>query len=312
MWRDTTSEATAAVLAAVIEHAGMGIALVGLDGVPFQANPTFQRITGYSEPELLAMTFDEFTHPDDVAAAVSMFEEMLAGNRDVYRLEKRYVRPDGSWVWAALTVSPVHRRNGDLLFVVKLVEDVTERKRLQEEILHQSRHDHLTGLPNRRLFDDRFEHAVRLAARQEHKVAVVLLDLNGFKAVNDTFGHAAGDEVLRAVAAVLCAASRDSDTVGRIGGDEFAVLCEGLDSAQHAAEVAVRLRNSLSTSVQLSDGRSVAVSASVGLATADDFEGCENLLSRADARMYEDKAPPQQPRERLTSLASGSGPTRCG
>lgn len=83
-WQDTTAEATAAVLAAVIEHAGLGIALVGLDRVPFQANPAFERITGYSEDQLLAMTFAEFTHPDDVAADVALFEETLAGGHDVY------------------------------------------------------------------------------------------------------------------------------------------------------------------------------------------------------------------------------------
>lgn len=289
-WRDTTAEATSAVLAAVIQHAGLGIALVGLSGVPFRANPAFERITGYSEDQLLAMPFAEFTHPDDVAADIQLFKEMLAGDRDLYRMEKRYVRPDGRVVWVALTQSAVRRPNGELLFIVKLVEDITERKRLQDQILHQSLHDHLTGLPNRRLFDDRLEHAGSLAVRQEHEVALVVLDLDGFKAVNDTLGHAAGDEVLRAVAIRLCAASRDSDTVARLGGDEFAVLCEGLHSAHHAAELAQRLKTSLCTPLQLTDGSSVAVTVSVGVATAHGSSGLDSLLLRADRLMYEAKA----------------------
>jgi diguanylate cyclase (GGDEF)-like protein len=101
------------------------------------------------------------------------------------------------------------------------------------------------GLPNRRLFDDRFAHARSLAERQGHGLAVVVLDLDGFKALNDTRGHAAGDEVLRGVAAALISACRDSDTVARIGGDEFAVLCEGLDAAEHAPALAERLRSAL-------------------------------------------------------------------
>lgn len=290
-WRDTTAEASAAVLAAVVEHAGMGIALVGLDGIPFQANPAFQRITGYTEDELLTMTFADFTHPDDVDADTLLFEEMLAGGRDVYRIEKRYVRENGSVSWVSLTASAVRRPGGALLFAVALVEDITDRVRLQDEVRHQALHDHLTELANRRLFDDRLAHARRLARRQDHGLAVIVLDLDGFKEVNDTHGHSAGDQVLQTVAAQLLAACRDSDTVARIGGDEFAILCEGPDTAAHAAALAERLRASLAQGLRLSDGTPIRVAASVGFAVADAADGYDGLLRRADAAMYANKHP---------------------
>jgi diguanylate cyclase (GGDEF)-like protein/PAS domain S-box-containing protein len=285
-WRDTTAEASAAVLAAVVEHAGLGIALMGLDGITFQANPAFCRMTGYDENELLIMTFAEFTHPDDVEREESLFAELLEGVRDLYRVEKRYVRPDGVVVWGALTVSAVRSQGGGLLFAVGMAEDITEQRRLQGELQHQALHDHLTGLPNRRLFDDRLSHAQRLARRQDHGLAVVALDLDGFKTVNDTHGHAAGDEVLIAVAARLAAACRESDTVARVGGDEFAVLCEGSDADRYAPALAERLRTALSGTLVLSSGAQTALSASVGFAVAEAADAYDTLLRRADAAMY--------------------------
>lgn len=143
----------------------------------------------------------------------------------------------------------------------------------------------------RRLFDDRLGHARRLARRQDHGLAVVVLDLDGFKAVNDRFGDGAGDEVLREGAGRLLAACRDSDTVARVGGDEFAVLCEGSDTAVHAVALAERLRASLAGELALADGTAVRVAASVGVAVADAADGYEGLLARADAAMYAEKDP---------------------
>jgi diguanylate cyclase (GGDEF)-like protein/PAS domain S-box-containing protein len=287
---DTTAEAAAAVLAAVVENAGLGIALVGSDARPFQANPAFCRMLGRSEDELLAMTFADFTHPDDVDADLALYGEMLAGSRDLYRIQKRYLRKDGSVVWGSLTVSAVRRPSGDIAFAVGLVEDVTERVALQEELRQQALHDHLTGLPNRRLLDDRLTHAVRLAERQSHGLAVVAVDIDAFKTVNDRFGHAAGDEVLRAVARSLTDACRDSDTIARVGGDEFVVLCEGTDSAEHADRLAQRLRALLATSVPLPSGGTVAITASVG-ASAGAPGDLDGLLAAADRAMYAQKHP---------------------
>ena len=195
-----TAETSASVLAAVIEQAGLGIALFGLNGVAFQANPVFCRLLGYSEDELLTRPSAEYTHPDDIERDEAQFARMLGGDLDVYRVEKRYLRRDGVVVWGAVTVSAVHGPGGGLLFTVEMVEDVTEQRQRREELQHQALHDHLTGLPNRRLFDDRFAHAQRIARRREHGLAVIVLDLDGFKTVNDTLGHLVGDEVLVAVA----------------------------------------------------------------------------------------------------------------
>lgn len=131
----------------------------------------------------------------------------------------------------------------------------------------------------------------RTSRSADHGLAVIALDLDGFKDVNDSHGHAAGDEVLVAVAGSLAAACRSSDTLARVGGDEFAVLCEGAGAAQHAAALAERLRASLAVPVALSGGEQVAVSASVGFAVSDGADDFDALLRRADAAMYRRKEP---------------------
>jgi diguanylate cyclase (GGDEF)-like protein/PAS domain S-box-containing protein len=283
----TSPEATASVLSAVVENAGMGILLVGDDGIPFRINPAFCRLLGYSEAELADMSFVDFTHPDDARLDWELYTSLRAGDRDRYQIDKRYLRRDGGIVWVSLTVSAVRRPDGELLFVVSLVEDITERRRLQEELRRQAVHDHLTGLPNRRLFDDRLEHALTLARRNGQDVTVVLVDLDGFKAVNDAHGHAAGDQVLRVVAQRLSTLAREGDTVARLGGDEFAMLFEGAEVQDHVEGITQRIAAAFLDKIPLAGGQVAVVAASIGVASASQDGGTpEELLQAADARMY--------------------------
>jgi diguanylate cyclase (GGDEF)-like protein len=164
------------------------------------------------------------------------------------------------------------------------------RKRGEERLLHQALHDALTGLPNRVLFFDRLDHAIRRLKREHAPLAVLFLDFDGFKAVNDRFGHAGGDEVLRRAADRVASALRAEDTVARFGGDELVVLSEHVAGAPGAALVAERILEALRTPIEL-DGEQVTLSASVGVCVAP-VEGAvrEDLLRRADAAMYEAKA----------------------
>jgi diguanylate cyclase (GGDEF)-like protein len=146
-------------------------------------------------------------------------------------------------------------------------------------------HDELTGLPNRVLLFDRIEHALRLSTRTDHPLAVLFIDLDGFKAVNDRLGHHAGDQLLVAAAVRICEAVREGDTVARLGGDEFVVLCEELIDTHHAARIAERVIATLNKPFAVCGGF-ISISASVGIASPGGSDGASELLMRADMAMY--------------------------
>ena len=152
-----------------------------------------------------------------------------------YQIEKRYLHPDGHEVWVSVSVSCVRDEQGAPLYLIGQVEDVTERRRLRESLAYAAIHDPLTGLPNRELFMDRLEVALRRATRARHDAAVIFLDLDRFKLINDSLGHEVGDQVLVAVADRLSTAMRASDTLARFGGDEFTVLCEEVNPRRTAS-----------------------------------------------------------------------------
>jgi diguanylate cyclase (GGDEF)-like protein len=181
-----------------------------------------------------------------------------------------------------------------------------ERAKLADLALH----DGLTGLPNRILLFDRIEHALRVASRNEGALAIFFVDLDGFKAINDRFGHDVGDQLLVAVSARLCEAVRDSDTVARLGGDEFVVVCEGLDDMPHLTVVAERMISSLSRPFPL-DGGEVSISASVGIAAAGGGDDPRDLLLRADVAMYAAKqcGPGRHETAKLTQRPAASART---
>ncbi len=190
--------------------------------------------------------------------------------------------------WVRISAGPVRDRDGAIVAGVAVAEDVTQRRGLEEQLAHQAFHDPLTGLANRALFRDRVEHALAQVGRTTGDVAVLFLDLDDFKSVNDSLGHAEGDQLLVQVAARLLNATRGSDTVARLGGDEFAVLLANAGGGE-AHVVANRILSSLTRPVQLC-AREVAVGASIGIATARAGETTEELLRNADLAMYQAKA----------------------
>jgi diguanylate cyclase (GGDEF)-like protein/PAS domain S-box-containing protein len=184
-------------------------------------------------------------------------------------------------------VEPLRDANGAIRGTLGISLDITERKALEEQLSHQAFHDPLTGLANRALFRDRVEHALSRASRGDH-VAVLFLDLDDFKAINDSFGHSEGDRLLVAVTARLLSATRGSDTVARLGGDEFAVLLEGMVRECDAMTVVERIIGGLRAPVAL-EGREVHVSASIGVVHANGTESADELLRNADVAMYRAK-----------------------
>ena len=178
----------------------------------------------------------------------------------------------------------------DAALLRRAVRHAIERKRIERELSHLARYDTLTGLPNRLLFRDRLAQAVQRIDRRDHVVALIFIDLDGFKAVNDRYGHAIGDRLLRAVAGRLCGVVRRTDTVARLGGDEFTIILEGLRHPDDAARVAEKALFSLRAPFKL-DGMEVNLGASLGVAIAcHPQEIPDALTSRADAAMYRAKA----------------------
>ncbi|QIN79380.1 diguanylate cyclase [Rubrobacter marinus] len=289
------------------EYAAIGMGLVAPDGRWLRVNRALCETLGYPEEELLGKTFQDITHPDDLDADLEQVGRLLSGESRTYRKEKRYFRKDGRTVWALLSVSAVHDEAGEVLYLISQVQDVTERKVLEEKLSHLAYHDALTGLPNRTLLEERIGHAFDRSGRTRAPVALLYLDLDGFKEVNDSLGHEAGDRLLTALARRIETRSRPADTVARLGGDEFCVLLEDIRGPGEAARIAGRLREYLAEPFDLPEGQ-VRVGVSIGVAEKgpnDDGRTAGRLLCEADAEMYRTKkAAKARPRE--FSLAADS------
>jgi diguanylate cyclase (GGDEF)-like protein/PAS domain S-box-containing protein len=268
------------------ENAPIGMAMTDLEGRVIRANPALGRIVGRSTEELTGMSVHDLTHPGDREAGRSEMQRLVSSGSEGYRIEKRYRHTSGSDVWVSVSVTCVYDDEGRPQYLIGQVEDVNERRALRERLAYAAIHDPLTALPNRVLFMDRLETALGRAARHRRCVAVIFLDLDRFKLVNDGMGHASGDRLLESVAQRLHAAVRPMDTVARFGGDEFVVLCDEIASEQVALEVAQRLVDSLTQSITLPEGE-IFVTASAGVALSEDGDDdAARLLRDADTAMY--------------------------
>ena len=271
------------------ENSATGMAIVGLDGRWRMVNAALCAITGYTRDELLARTFTDITHPEDRALSPAQLRDLLDGRRDTYQVEKRYVHKLGHLVWVQANVSLVRDADGRPRHLISQIVDVSERRRLQEEVEHLALHDQLTGLPNSRLLLDRLAQAIATARRTKQPCGLMYLDLDGFKPVNDTYGHAAGDLVLREFAARALKVLRANDTIARVGGDEFVAVLGAVAGEPEARIAAERLLAALALPFDVG-GAQATITASIGIALFPDHgEDPELLLQHADSAMYEAK-----------------------
>jgi len=266
------------------DDSATGMAIVSPEGEWLQVNQALADLTGYSKEDLAGMSFADITHPDDLDTDLKALRHLVDGERRRYVTEKRYLRADGEVIWISLSVSPVRDEDRGTLYLISQMQDVTERKRTEAKLAHQAMHDPLTGLPNRTLFTDRLMLA-KARLRRGGSLAVLFCDVDHFKVVNDSFGHEAGDRLLIEVARRLRSMLRPSDTVSRVGGDEFALLCEEVDS-EVVEQIAERLEEAFSAPF-LIDGHEAPVSASTGIVlTTDPDVDPDQLVSDADLAMY--------------------------
>ena len=273
---------------ALVQHASDMVLVLDRDGSLQYVSPACERLLGYTAADLTGTDLFAGVHSDDAPA----FHEALAqasGRPDsYYGIEFRAQHRHGSWrsfeaVATNLLAEPA------VAGMVLNVRDVTERKQYEEQLRQQAFHDPLTGLPNRVLFLDRLTHALARARDTGRRTAVLFLDLDNFKVVNDSLGHDIGDRFLRVVAERLSGAVRTTDTVSRFGGDEFTVLLEDIANEAEAVAVARVLTDRLRERVQLGD-REVFPTSSIGIATSDARELPEGLIRKADLAMYRAKA----------------------
>ena len=271
-------------LRAVFEHSALGIARLDKSARILDANVAFERFFGRALPDLCRRPLREFAVAEDAEAIVTLVAESMAGHHNAAR-EIRFVRQDGKLAWGSLMLSRADNDVG----LIAVVQDVSERKALEAELLHQAFHDSLTGLANRALFRDRVDHALAHGAREPERIGILFIDLDDFKTINDTQGHATGDRVLQRVAATLLNATRGCDTVCRLGGDEFAVLLERVNQDEGPEVAAQRIVNALARPIETQPGRCVTVGASIGIAMKNRTEDREELLRNADVALYEAK-----------------------
>ena len=272
------------------ESAAVGMALVGLAGEWLEVNQALLDMLQYDEDELLKLTFQEITHPDDLELDLQHMEALTAGRIPSYQMEKRYFCKDGSVIWVVLSGSMVRGGNGDPLHYIAQIENITERKALQQRVAHQASHDELTGLPNRRLLQERLAQTLALSRRHKRSFALMFIDIDHFKHVNDEYGHDVGDDLLKWFAEKLSAVVRTSDTLARQGGDEFVLLLSEI-SAPDDAELAARkvfsaIRDEFDTGLS-----KLKVSISIGIAIFDPQApaSAQDLLQRADSALYQVK-----------------------
>ena len=273
----------------MVELAAIGISHVDVDGRFVHVNGRLCDMLGYTRDELLQLTARQVSHPEDILITEKNRQRLIRGEIDSFTAEKRYLRKDGTPIWAHLTVASSRSVDGRRLHDISIIEDITERKEAQSRVQYLATHDEMTGLANRTLFNELIEHAVARERRENGRFAVLYIDLDRFKIINDTLGHEAGDQLLKDMAARLKANVRGSDVLARLGGDEFVLMATQVPDRPTAALIARKLLLLALKPVEIA-GQQCRVTASIGIAMfPDDATDAGALMKAADMAMYRAK-----------------------
>lgn len=263
-------------------------------------SPAVERLTKYKVSELIGKPIFPLIHPDDLPGLLYSFNNPVAGQLEPW--EYRLLDKDGRIIFVRASRQLIYK-DGKAVGVTAVITDITQRKQLEQKLEEMATHDSLTGLPNRVLMADRFTMAAALAQRNKVRLAVLSLDLDKFKYINDTLGHAAGDQVLKTVSRRLTAIIRSSDTLARVGGDEFILVMMETQRKEDATAIAQKILDSFSEPLSI-DGSEVRLSTSIGVAIyPDDAADLETLVKKSDAAMYYSKG---HGRNQLKFFADGN------
>ena len=251
-------------------------------------NPAFERITGYPANEVLGRNVRFLQGRETQQPGLDAIRRSLTKKREVHVVLRNF-RKDGSAFWNDLYIAPVPDEHGVITHYIGVQNDISERKRFESELAYNASHDVLTGLPNRSLLEDRLQQGCQIARRYARELAVMLIDLDGFKPINDTLGHAVGDKVLVEVAQRMAEEIRPGDTLARLGGDEFVVLLPDLAHGEDALLVAERLIRGIARPYHFNELQ-LHVTASIGITLSDgNIEHPMKLIQEADLAMYQAK-----------------------
>jgi diguanylate cyclase (GGDEF)-like protein/PAS domain S-box-containing protein len=272
-------------LSVAVEQSPVSVVITGRDADIQYVNPQFTRVTGYAPQEVLGQNARLL---NSGLTEKTVFEQMWHQLSQGQAWSGEFInrRKNGEIFYEEAHIAPVLDASGTIVQYVSVKLDITGRKQAEEHLAHMAHHDALTGLPNRPLFQDRMQLALALARRHRQRLALMYLDLDKFKPVNDTFGHAVGDLLLQETAQRIRGCLRASDTVGRIGGDEFVVLLPKVESGEDALLVGEKIRQALNQPFAIA-GQVLSISCSIGVAVYPDHGGDELALSHhADLAMY--------------------------
>jgi len=273
----------------VFNNAAAGIVLLNRDGNYQHANLTFCRMIGYSEEELQTMKFQDITYPEDLEECILLYEGIWQESYSWINCEKRYICKNGTVLWAEINMSAIRGEDKEITDIIVVIIDISVRKRMEEELKHQAATDALTGVDNRRAFLNKAQEEFARAQRYKRDFALLLLDVDKFKFVNDRYGHLVGDRVLRDVVLACKSALRETDILARIGGEEFAVILleSEIDTAYH---VALRIQEKVKEVIVQAEENQIQVTVSIGIAMRNDGDtNLESIYKRADDALYEAK-----------------------
>ena len=260
------------------------------EGVMTYVSPNIREIIGYAADEVVGRPFDAYIHPDDLPATLQFTEQALINKTKNSGLVYRIMHKDGDWRWHTTNEAPLFDVSGQLTGLIGITRDISEIVKLQQELEQQARSDFLTGLHNRRYFMEKANQELGRCMRYQKPLALMMLDIDHFKRINDGYGHQAGDQVLVSLAQVCKTVLREVDEVGRIGGEEFAILLPESD-AQSGMAAAERLRKALADTTVPVDPSGVELhfTVSIGVSTLPPGSTLDNLLRSADAALYQAK-----------------------
>jgi len=271
-----------------VEQGVSALVITDAEGITEYVNHRFELITGYSQEEIIGKRYNKLRSGQTPLGVYKEMWRTLKSGR-IWEGELLNRKKNGELYWELVSISPVRNRQGEISNFIGMQHDITQRKAMEEQLNFLAHHDELTGLPNRCLLADRFTQLIGHSQRHQKKIALLMLDLNRFKLINDSLGHETGDQVLIEVGNRLTKLARTSDTVSRYGGDEFVILLTEIESANTVTDFARRITQKINKPIAIGE-RLLHVSCSIGVALwPQDGKTLDKLLSNADAAMYQAK-----------------------